>query len=99
MVLWTSAPKRTIHYTILPHGQHLGISHRRMDRHIVSSSVIRSVGYDATKLILEIEFQNGTIYHYFAVPAKVHDSLLSVGSKGRFFDAWIKPNYDCEQVY
>ncbi len=41
-----------------------------MQREPVQSSNIRSVGYDLDEQLLEIEFENGNIYQYFAVPTE-----------------------------
>jgi len=54
-------------------------------RHPVSSTALRSVGYDKTNEVLEIEFQNGAIYRYFNVPQRTYDDLLAAESHGRFF--------------
>jgi len=64
----------------------------------VISSSLRSVGYDGTSLTLEIEFHNGSIYHYFQVPPAVHLALLFAQSKGHFFDTRVKYNYAWEKV-
>ncbi len=61
-----------------------------MNRVPVSSSNLASVGYDAESKTLEIEFQSGSIYQYFAVPEKIFSGLMSAASRGRYFDAYIK---------
>jgi len=61
-----------------------------MNRVPVSSTNLLSVGYDADSNVLEIEFQNGSIYQYFNVPAKIYSGLTSAASPGRYFDAYIK---------
>jgi len=61
-----------------------------MNRVPVSSSNLASVGYDAESKVLEIEFQNGSIYQYFNVPANIYSGLMSAASHGRYFDAYIK---------
>jgi len=55
----------------------------------VNSSNIISIGYDAAKKILEIEFKNG-IYQYFEVPPKVYQKLMESKSHGKFFYSNIK---------
>lgn len=70
-----------------------------MVRTAVTSSNLASVGYDPRGRVLEIEFLNGSIYQYFNVPADVYQSLMSAGSHGRYFDAYIKKaSYDCRRV-
>lgn len=44
-----------------------------MERQYVSSSNIASIGYDASDMILEVEFLNGAIYQYYDVPQSVYD--------------------------
>jgi len=60
--------------------------------------VLRSVGYDESLLILEIEFQTGNIYRYFEVPVGVRNALLWARSKGQYFDAHVKFVYRCEKL-
>jgi CHASE1-domain containing sensor protein len=66
--------------------------HKRsiMQRTPVSSSNLRSVGYDLTSNTLEIEFRNGRIYQYFHVPETMYLALMQASSHGRYFDAYIK---------
>jgi hypothetical protein len=61
-----------------------------MERIPVLSSVIRSVGYDNLTSTLEIEFVNGGIYQYSGLPAEIHAALMSSGSKGSYFDQYIR---------
>ena len=70
-----------------------------MERRLVSSSNIRSVGYDAENQILEIEFKKqDTVYQYLGVPAAVHKALLHSASKGKYFATHIKDFYRWRQV-
>ncbi|MCB9528933.1 MAG: KTSC domain-containing protein [Myxococcales bacterium] len=64
-----------------------------MRRQPVSSSNLRSVGYDEGSETLEIEFHSGGVYRYRQVAQAVHDALLAADSKGRFFNAYIKDRY------
>jgi hypothetical protein len=61
-----------------------------MERQYVSSSNIASIGYDASDMILEVEFLNGTIYQYYDVPQSVYDGLMSASSHGSYLDAYVK---------
>jgi hypothetical protein len=61
-----------------------------MNRVPVSSSNLVSVGYDSESKVLEIEFQSGSVYQYFNVPANIYSGLMSAASHGRYFDAYIK---------
>lgn len=64
-----------------------------MERHPVSSSNLRSVGYDVTTQTLEIEFHSGGVYRYFGVPQGVYQGLMQAGSKGSYFADFIKGHY------
>jgi hypothetical protein len=61
-----------------------------MDRTPVSSSNIASIGYDSTHEILEVEFLDGSIYHYFGVPEILFRGLMAATSHGSYLDAHIK---------
>lgn len=70
-----------------------------MKREPVDSSDLKSVGYDAGAMILELEFhKGGSIYRYFDVPSILNAALMSAPSKGRFFNARIRNVYRCERV-
>ena len=69
-----------------------------MVRQFVSSSNLRSVGYDPISLILEIEFNSGAVYQYLNIPASVYQSLMSASSHGKYFHAYIKDNYRYTRV-
>ena len=67
------------------------ISHIPRER--VASSAIASVGYSKRRQILEVEFANGAIYRYFAVPRSVYHRLMAAESKTRYYDQHIKGNF------
>jgi hypothetical protein len=56
----------------------------------VSSSNLASVGYDYETATLRIHFLNGGMYDYQGVSSDVYDGLLAAGSKGQYFDQFIK---------
>jgi hypothetical protein len=64
-----------------------------MERVSVSSSNIRSIGYDSDSMTLEVEFNSGAVYQYQGVPQSESDALMSAGSKGTHFNANIKNRY------
>ncbi|HEY6331539.1 MAG TPA: KTSC domain-containing protein [Blastocatellia bacterium] len=65
----------------------------------VTSSSIRSVGYDPVGQILEIEFGGGTVYQYSGVPAWVVKEFLEAESLGRYLNETIKKaNYPFARV-
>jgi len=64
-----------------------------MMRQPVSSSNLRSVGYDPATRTLEIEFHSGGIYRYVGVPEAVYWGLMGAASKGSYFADFIKGIY------
>ena len=64
-----------------------------MERISVSSSNIRSIGYDTESMMLEIEFNSGAVYQYQGVPQAEYDAFLNSGSKGTHFNANIKNRF------
>jgi hypothetical protein len=70
-----------------------------MRRDAVTSSVLRSVGYDAGTAELEIEFASGDVYRYYAVPARVHRELVEADSPGAYFNTHVNDRYPTRQQY
>jgi len=66
-----------------------------MQRQLVISSELHSVGYDDANNVLEVEFRTGGVYQYFGVPRESYVALMAAMSKGRFFSTQIKPAYRC----
>ena len=69
-----------------------------MKRVAVSSSNLRSVGYDESTQILEVEFHSGGVYQYFNVPANVHIALMSAPSHGRYLAYNIRNRYRYRRI-
>lgn len=69
-----------------------------MRRKPVQSSSMRSVGYDPQLAVLEIEFDDGAIYQYRTVAVDMHAALMSAESKGRFFQRYIRDQYQTEWI-
>ncbi|MCD5362786.1 KTSC domain-containing protein [Chromobacterium aquaticum] len=69
-----------------------------MERTRVSSSTIRSIGYNEATSTLEVEFLNGHVYQYFSVPFDRYQRLMASNSKGSFLASRIKGNYRYRQV-
>jgi hypothetical protein len=62
----------------------------------VTSSNLKAVGYEPGTSTLEVEFVNGGLYRYDAVPEHLHRGLMSARSKGTFFHEKIKKGgFDC----
>jgi hypothetical protein len=71
----------------------------KMQRMPVESSNLTSVGYDPSSATLEIEFHGSGVYQYFGVPPEVYDGLMNAGSKGSYFNRFIKKaGYPCSKV-
>ena len=64
----------------------------------VESALLRNVGFDAKKNVLEVQFTHGGIYRYFEVPAETHAALMKSDSKGKFFQATIRKKFRFERV-
>ncbi len=60
----------------------------------VDSTTLRTVGYDAERRLLQVEFHNRSIYQYFDVPAIVYEELMKAPSKGAYFNRSIRPRFD-----
>ena len=61
-----------------------------MERTLVDSSNLASVGYDIKSAILEVEFHSGGVYQYFGVPLFVYQGLLNAASKGKYLNQVVK---------
>lgn len=61
-----------------------------MNRILVTSSNLVSVGYEPTTQTLEVEFINGSIYQYSGVPLSVYSALMSASSHGSYLDHYVK---------
>jgi len=69
-----------------------------MERKRVNASTIRSVGYDAEKQLLEIEFSSGSIVQFSGVSPEVHRRFMSSPSPGSFFQDQIDENYPSKRI-
>jgi len=64
-----------------------------MHRTPVSSSNIRSVGYDIDSSVLEVEFNGGEVYQYYGVPHYLFEQFMAASSLGSFLYEHIRPSY------
>lgn len=69
-----------------------------MERQSVSSSNVKSIGYDAASSTLEVEFNSGGVYQYYGVPESVYSALMHASSKGSYINDHIKNRFRCRQV-
>jgi hypothetical protein len=56
----------------------------------VSSSNLAAIGYEPETAVLRIQFLNGGTYLYHGVPLETYEGLLNAGSKGQYFDQFVK---------
>jgi KTSC domain len=68
-----------------------------MTRKAVTSSNLRSVGYDATTRTLEIEFKK-SVYQYADVPLEVYEALMAAPSHGSYFIQNIRDVYPVSRI-
>ena len=70
-----------------------------MEQVRVKSGTIRSIGYDESEQILEIQLHHGGIYRYFGVSKKIFDGLIkSESSYGQYYTRYIKNRYRHEKI-
>lgn len=63
----------------------------------VVSSLLSSMRY-SIEAILELEFRNGAIYRYVAVPPAVVEGLIAAESKGAYFNRHIRHRFRYQRV-
>jgi hypothetical protein len=70
----------------------------------VTSSLLRSVGYDPATRTLELEFkpkkegEAGKVYRYADVSPETYERFKAAPSLGSHFLKQIKPNHPCTRV-
>jgi len=69
-----------------------------MNRTPVSSSNLKSVGYDQTSNTLEIEFHGGRVYQYYNVPKRIYQGLMAASSHGKYHHRRIKDSYRYSRI-
>ena len=69
-----------------------------MERIPVESSHLRAVGYDPAARKMHIEFKNGSVYEYLAVPEQFHKTLTEADSNGTFFHKNVKPFFKARRI-
>jgi KTSC domain-containing protein len=62
------------------------------------STVIASMYYNAEIHTLKLFFVSGLIYEYKNVPEEIYNQLKTSGSKGTYFNRYIKGNYQFEKI-
>ncbi len=68
----------------------------------IRSSTIHKIGYDEKEKLMEIEFRNGKVYHYYHVPPrmwKIFQLYVECGgSAGSFFNQYIKNQFTSKKI-
>ena len=62
-----------------------------MRREAVDSGTIASIGYEARRCELDVEFlESGDVYRYFEVSAEEHSEFMAAESKGTYLNQVFK---------
>ena len=69
-----------------------------LERQPVKSRILRSVGYDDSTKILEIEFTSGLVYQYSGVPPKVYADLMHSEEIGKYYSEKVRPKFQTKQI-
>ena len=69
-----------------------------MIRKPVSSTNLKSAGYDPATGTLEIEFNGGAVYRYNSVPPTIYTGLMEASSHGSYFHQNIKGRYGDHRI-
>jgi hypothetical protein len=69
-----------------------------VERLSVKSRILRSVGYNESTKILEIEFSSGLVYQYSGVPPKVYADLMHSAEIGKYYSEKVRPKFQTKQV-
>lgn len=69
-----------------------------MQRTNVTSSNIKSIGYDDRTSTLEIEFLDYSVYQYFDVPQNIYKGIKEAPSHGKYLANHIKGHYRYSKI-
>jgi hypothetical protein len=69
-----------------------------LERQSVKSRILRSVGYNDSTKILEIEFTSGLVYQYSGVPPKVYADLMHSDEIGKYYSEKVRPKFQTKQI-
>ena len=62
------------------------------------SRMIISTEYDFETKTLDICFNNNVSYAYYDFPITEYNAMIEADSIGKFFNEYIKNNYDCDSI-
>jgi hypothetical protein len=69
-----------------------------MTRQLITSTGLKSVGYDAVAHVLEVELQSGPVSRYLDVPPSVYEALISAPSKTRYYNDNVAGKYESRPI-
>jgi KTSC domain len=69
-----------------------------MTRQLITSTGLKSIGYDAVAHVLEVELQSGPVSRYFDVPVPVYEALMSAPSKTQYFNDNVVGKYESRPI-
>jgi hypothetical protein len=58
----------------------------------VQSRILKTVAYDESLHVMEVEYHTGSIYRYYDIPLEVYKAMFSEHSPGSFWNAYLKAN-------
>jgi lysyl-tRNA synthetase class 2 len=76
----------------------MGVSPTPMHCFVGESTSLASISYVAEQSLLEVEFCDGALYRFFAVPVSCFQELLASDSKGRYFNGNIRNRFRFQRV-
>jgi hypothetical protein len=59
----------------------------------LNSTTLTRVAYQMGSALLELEFRDGSVYHYAQVPEALHHDLLRADSPGLYFNLRIRGRF------
>lgn len=63
------------------------------------STAISRILYEVKTCTLDVWFrESGELYRYYDVPPRIYDAFRKAGSKGRYFNHYIKDRYPFQRV-
>jgi hypothetical protein len=65
----------------------------------VSSKILKTIGYDPTRLMLEVKFRiTGKVYAFFDITKEEFLRLIRAKSIGNYFNTHIKTRFESMEV-
>lgn len=69
-----------------------------MERKPVTSTNVKSIGYDPATKTLEVEYKSGGVYQHVGVPVEHYQELRRAKSIGSYLHTEIKPRFECTKI-